>query len=142
MLFSPVRIFDLNTVFDILVHTTGKNGKKKAYINNEKIKVSSLRLTTFKEKGVKCHSCERVGSHFRLQMTDMATTFHLALWSEDGVEMTKDHIVPKSLGGYDHLNNMQTMCEECNRDKRNTVTTEDYERGYYKELEKDITEGI
>lgn len=28
--------------------------------------------------------------------------------------MTKDHIVPKSKGGPDKIENYQTMCTECN----------------------------
>ena len=28
--------------------------------------------------------------------------------------MTKDHIVPKSKGGADHLDNLETMCDQCN----------------------------
>ena len=35
--------------------------------------------------------------------------------------MTKDHIVPKSKGGPDCIENFQTMCEECNKKKKNTM---------------------
>lgn len=44
---------------------------------------------------------------------------HINFFSEDGVLMTKDHIKPKSKGGKDNLNNMQTMCEICNSNKGN-----------------------
>ena len=33
--------------------------------------------------------------------------------------MTKDHIIPKSKGGKDILDNFQTMCFECNTKKGN-----------------------
>ena len=35
--------------------------------------------------------------------------------------MTKDHIVPKSHGGTNASNNLQTMCEECNNNKGNKI---------------------
>lgn len=35
--------------------------------------------------------------------------------------MTKDHIVPSSIGGSDDLSNLQTMCEDCNSIKSNLL---------------------
>lgn len=35
--------------------------------------------------------------------------------------MTKDHIIPKSKGGKDELNNYQTMCVICNVKKGNKI---------------------
>ena len=35
--------------------------------------------------------------------------------------MTKDHIIPRSKGGPDCIENFQTMCEECNKKKRDTM---------------------
>jgi hypothetical protein len=131
LIFHTTKFYNLEEIFNLLVHTVSKSKKKKTIIVGELVKVSSLRLTTFKEKGIKCCSCDRVGTHFRLQRQFKEPFFHLALWSDDDVEMTKDHIVPKSKGGYDHLDNMQTMCAKCNSKKRNVVTEEDYANGYY-----------
>ena len=39
---------------------------------------------------------------------------------EEGTLMTRDHILPKSKGGRDHISNMQTMCVDCNKAKGNT----------------------
>jgi hypothetical protein len=39
--------------------------------------------------------------------------------SEDGVEITIDHIKPKSMGGKDTLENYQPMCSLCNYEKGN-----------------------
>lgn len=51
--------------------------------------------------------------------------FHLNLYGkrDNGREvmMTKDHIVPKSKGGPDHLSNYQTMCAPCNSKKGDKV---------------------
>ena len=54
---------------------------------------------------------------------DVKECYHLNLYAvnDKGEEvlMTKDHILPKSLGGPDHLNNMQSMCKRCNENKSN-----------------------
>ena len=39
--------------------------------------------------------------------------------------MTKDHILPKSRGGKNHISNMQTMCCRCNS-KKGDKTPEQY----------------
>lgn len=35
--------------------------------------------------------------------------------------MTKDHIIPKSLSGSDHKQNLQSLCMKCNQSKADTV---------------------
>ena len=35
--------------------------------------------------------------------------------------MTKDHILPKSKGGKDEIDNYQTMCIRCNKAKGNNL---------------------
>ena len=39
------------------------------------------------------------------------------LYAEDGTLMTKDHILPRKWGGKDDIDNMQTMCKDCNEAK-------------------------
>jgi len=36
-------------------------------------------------------------------------------------DLTLDHIVPRSQGGTNHINNFWLMCQECNRSKGDTV---------------------
>jgi 5-methylcytosine-specific restriction endonuclease McrA len=38
---------------------------------------------------------------------------------EDGVRLQVDHKIPKEWGGTDALENLQPLCEECNRGKKN-----------------------
>lgn len=51
--------------------------------------------------------------------------FHFNLYAitPDGkeVQMTKDHIIPKSLGGPNHPDNYQTACATCNKKKGNDI---------------------
>jgi len=38
--------------------------------------------------------------------------------------MTKDHIIPKSAGGANHMDNLQTMCDQCNNRKGSKLPEE------------------
>lgn len=84
------------------------------------VKLGSLRLQCF-SKSHFCVECGIAGSLFRLEQhaSDVSRP-HLNMYAEkDGkwILMTKDHIVPKSKGGPDHPDNLQTMCYVCNEAK-------------------------
>lgn len=113
------------------------------------IRVHSARLRLFKDN-LKCVACSKEGNIFLLQITRSPSrditlanclieectmcaytplktrkeTPHLNLWhlNKGGMRlMTKDHIYPKSKGGSDHLDNLQTMCVNCNNAKADMV---------------------
>ncbi len=77
------------------------------------IKTGSHRLHLFL-KSRKCTTCGRVGTHFILEQDIGHARPHVNLYSNDGVLMTKDHIIPRSKGGKDTMSNYQTMCVKCN----------------------------
>lgn len=62
-----------------------------------------------------CAFCDRKGAYFLLESHLPDQNPHLNLYSDDHVLMTKDHIMPKSKGGKNHMRNYQTLCYECNR---------------------------
>jgi hypothetical protein len=79
-------------------------------------KVASPRLVNLKiHKPICVGSCGRVGYLWRLESNGGLP--HLNLYAQDGVMMTKDHIIAKSKGGPDSLLNYQVMCSICNRKK-------------------------
>ena len=104
-------------------------GKLQVEIAGEKIYALSDRYKTFFVKGYECVNCGLKGSFFALErnrdVIHNGTRYHLNLYAinEYGEEvlMTKDHILPKSKGGKNHLDNYQTMCINCNNKKGNTI---------------------
>lgn len=88
------------------------------------IKPHSERYELF-EKSLNCCLCNRIGNNFKIREVNVrgVITHHINLFSEDGMLMTKDHIIPKSKGGRNEQSNYQTMCYECNDLKGSQILT-------------------
>lgn len=75
---------------------------KKSFIEEERRKMSdSLRFRVLERDGFRCKIC--------------------GCGRSDGVKLEVDHIMPISKGGKTELNNLQTLCERCNRGKSNKI---------------------
>lgn len=100
-----------------------KNYDHSIVVDGYDVYTTSLRYKTFIEKGYKCVCCGRTGAYYVLEKSHGSNLrrAHFNLYSDDGVLMTKDHILPKSKGGADRIENMQTMCTICNVNKGNSV---------------------
>lgn len=98
--------------------------KIRGIIRGDEVKLGgSLRLRTFL-RSLKCVKCGIQGEFFIKTRTKEDERWHLDLYAlRDGepVLMTKDHIIPRSKGGKDRMDNLQTMCCECNEEKGNTL---------------------
>jgi hypothetical protein len=118
---------------DFLTRCSDKEKSKyDIEVDGFKVHPISLRYMTFYQKGTTCVCCGKEGVYFRLDVdrngNNSEIRRHFNLYAEDGTLMTKDHIVPKSKGGRDHVSNMQTMCQPCNKAKG--ATYPDLEREY------------
>lgn len=73
--------------------------------------------------GARCVECGVEGTHFAAEKEDNGVRYRLALYAsrDDGTEVriTRDHIIPRSKGGRDIVENTQPMCEPCNVRKGN-----------------------
>jgi len=78
------------------------------------------RLRVYFHKGTKCVNpkCERKGE-ILTHGIDKFGNLHIDLCTSDFYPITVDHILPKSLGGSDDLENLQPMCLGCNSNKGN-----------------------
>lgn len=100
---------------------TDKKIKLSGY--DKEVGLNSLRIVLFK-KHKTCVICGIVGSFLALECNNDETA-HLNMYGLDlngrEILMTKDHILPKSKGGKDILENMQVMCVDCNVAKGGAV---------------------
>ena len=119
--------YSVDEVFNLLgedtLKETGKLIKSDSIeFNGYQIYKDSWRYRTFYQKGLRCACCGRIGTYFKLKADSKnIERAHFNLFSEDGTLMTKDHIIPRSKGGPDCIENFQTMCEECNKKKRDIM---------------------
>lgn len=90
---------------------------KELYKNTE-----HPRLMVFIRKGFTCVKCGRVADRARLSFDkDFGEGgIHVDIYSGE-VMMTVDHVIPKSRGGSDKLNNKVPMCGPCNWAKGNNI---------------------
>lgn len=111
---------------DQVLPNTGPHAEAKHFFNHL-VKMTSLRYQCF-VKSTKCVCCGIKGTVMLLEMPSNGGKIcmpHFNLYAErEGglVQMTKDHKKPKSKGGEDHINNMQTLCCRCNELKGSRAT--------------------
>lgn len=90
---------------------------------NHKIKIGKQRYKVFSNNHI-CVSCGLIGSKMIAEKQPSDHSPHLNLYAIDSndnlVLMTQDHIQPKSIGGKDDLENLQTLCTICNNLKANS----------------------
>lgn len=98
--------------------------------DGDMIKMGSERYYVFKDS-LSCCECNITGAYFVKErhldrhMRPVNSSYHFNLYAinEQGQEvlMTKDHIIPKSKGGANHISNYTTMCTFCNGNKSNNI---------------------
>lgn len=115
--------FIRNTTNDVLF----ADDKNESLINldGDIVRGNSQRYQTFFTKGCSCVKCGIEGKYFAKEKHRNASRYHLNLYAVDNngreILMTKDHIIPRSKGGKNHVDNYQTMCKICNEEKGNNM---------------------
>ena len=120
-------ILGVFTPEEVLPFITTESTKKKYDCGNKSyfVKVNSHRYLNFK-KSRHCIACGLEGNKFVLERQGKTASPHFNLYAEedgDLVLMTKDHILARSAGGKDEMENYQTMCCTCNNLKSNFEMT-------------------
>lgn len=97
-------------------------GESAREFDGDVISMTSQRYRLF-AKSCTCVRCGIVGSYMAKERSrgSQIEKWHFNLYAinQHGREvlMTKDHIIPKSKGGPDTMDNYQTMCTKCNSKK-------------------------
>ena len=81
------------------------------------------RLRVFAAKGTTCVKCNCVGTRL-IVGEDRAGGYHTDVYTQDLKLITIDHIMPKSRGGSNDLDNLQPMCSPCNSRKADHIDAE------------------
>ena len=117
--YSVQEVFDMLGEDNLNSNEVHRQSRSNIIVDGFNVYSKSLRYMTFYQKGLKCVCCGKEGTHFKLCGEDGSNRRHFNLYADDGTLMTKDHIIPASKGGPDHIDNMQTMCTNCNSEKGN-----------------------
>lgn len=110
-----------------------KDKRCKEDFDGDMMKMCSDRYYTFL-KSSQCAHCGIEGAFFAKERSlnkrgvPTSETYHFNMYAYDDngneVLMTKDHIIPRSRGGKDHVDNYTCMCTTCNRAKGSKLESE------------------
>lgn len=117
-------------IHEVFPYITQEDVKREYIVNGKSysIKMNSDRYFVFSNSPY-CKACGLLGNKLMLDINPGDQSPHFNLYAEENgrlVLMTKDHIIPKSKGGPDHIQNYATMCSICNNLKGNDSL--DYEQ--------------
>lgn len=78
---------------------------------------TNRRFKLFKKLGFRCVSCGMEATTMIKFYNNKTNTIQWSICSNDGIELTIDHIIPRARGGKNSIKNYQPMCETCNSNK-------------------------
>ncbi|MDF2533976.1 MAG: hypothetical protein K0R18_133 [Bacillales bacterium] len=125
------EMYSIEEVLLKIVPIYTKKKESRVDFDGDLIAMNSHRYHNFHAHGVVCVTCGLEGKYFVKEKFKDDNSFHFNLYAinADGNEvlMTKDHIVAKSKGGLDRLENYQPMCTICNKEK-DTMSQEEFQQ--------------
>lgn len=115
-------------------------GSAPIHIRGFRVCMSTMKLATFRRKGLVCAACGIEGMHFAIERRIMEENsqairdmnrhipyeMNLYALNDDGEEvmMTCGLVIPKSQGGKNNVTNTQPLCSQCKTKGAGTVMVE------------------
>lgn len=111
-------ITDTNTISNLL----NQFDNKKCVKFNGIVINRSPAVKVFSKNGYVCTNCGISADSASIVLDTKSNTYGLQLFCSDQQNrLTMDHIIPKSLGGGDSINNLAPMCRKCNLIKKDNI---------------------
>ena len=121
------KLYGIEEVLDKVLFIPKKDGKNHMVdFDGTLINMASDRYKCFKIHGITCYQCGIEGRFFAMERhPENGPQYHFNLYgynlNGNEVILTKDHMIPISEGGKDHIDNYQTLCFKCNVKKGNII---------------------
>lgn len=117
------EVYSIDFIFRVRAKSLRRR-RKFGILEDFAVRINSHTINTFAMKGCNC-DCGLKGAYFALERHENALgksrLWHLVLYAvnekNEEVMMTRDHIVPKSKGGKNLIENHHPMCLTCNHKK-------------------------
>lgn len=115
--------YSIEHVLQHFVHPYSISNDTEWDFDGDRIHMNSHRYWNFIVNGCTCQCCGLKGLYFTKERNHKEGRYHFNLYGLDEfgneVMLTKDHIIPKSAGGLNHVSNYQPYCKRCNGAKGN-----------------------
>lgn len=123
------QVVDLEVGIKAILDTIEEPEKATRYSFGEnEAHTTSLRLRTFAVHGCTCYLCGAKGEYFSIDnfASDVEGSKHMNMWGTNPKDktpllFTHDHVIPRSKGGADKIENSRTCCTVCNAKKADTL---------------------
>ena len=118
------KLLDFNKIQDTLKLLVTAKPLGRVLVYGYPIWTDTDRYESLYVHGCKCAKCGLEASFAAIEKeTSSKDKFHINIYGtrkSDGkhIQMTKDHIFPRAMGGMDIIENYQTLCESCNSKKK------------------------
>jgi len=119
------KLLDYSKIEDTLKLLVKAKPLQRILICGYPIWVDTDRYENLLEHGCVCAKCGLKGSFAAIEKeTSSKDKYHINIYgtrkdSGKHILLTKDHIFPRAMGGLDIMENYQTLCMDCNLEKKN-----------------------